>query len=102
MPINALLRAVLRAVGARYGAWAGAAGDPCTSGLGAAYREACSTIGRQVRVQLPDGRRLVGRADGVDDEGRLLVAAPDSPVVALAAGDVVHVRPDEPDGAEPS
>lgn len=101
---DTLLRAVLRAVGERYEAWAGAAGDPRTSGLGAAYREACSTIGRRVRVQLPDERRLVGRAEGVDDEGRLLVAAPDGAVVALAAGDVVHVRPDDPDdtGAGPS
>jgi len=83
---------VLRAVGARYVAWADAGGDPRASGLGAAYREACATIGRRVRVGLPDGAELVGTAQGVDDEGRLLVEQDGGHVTALAAGDVVHVR----------
>ena len=52
-----------------------------------AYRAACSTIGRQVRVELPGGELFEGRADGVDDDGRLVVDG--RPV---AAGDVVHVR----------
>ena len=55
--------------------------------LMAAYRAACSTIGRQVRVELPGGESFEGRADGVDDDGRLVVDG--RPV---AAGDVVHVR----------
>lgn len=52
-----------------------------------AYRAACSTIGRRVRVELPGGRRLAGRAESVDDDGRLVVDG--RPV---AAGDVVHLR----------
>jgi BirA family biotin operon repressor/biotin-[acetyl-CoA-carboxylase] ligase len=93
---DTVLRAVLRAVGAQYEAWTAAAGDPRASGLGAAYREACATIGRQVRVALPGGGELVGAAEGVDDDGRLVVAAADgSARTALAAGDVVHVRPAE-------
>lgn len=90
-----LLRAYLRALELRYGRWRAAGGDPRTSDIGAAYREACSTIGRGVRVHRPDGTTLAGLADGVDDEGRLLVlpeARPAGPVLALAAGDVVHVR----------
>ena len=55
--------------------------------LMAAYRAACSTIGRRVRVELPGGESFEGRADGVDDDGRLVVDG--RPV---AAGDVVHVR----------
>jgi BirA family transcriptional regulator, biotin operon repressor / biotin---[acetyl-CoA-carboxylase] ligase len=90
---DTVLRAVLRAVGARYEAWLAAAGDPRASGLGAAYREACATIGRSVRVLLPSGGELRGTAEGVDDEGRLLVADRSGEVTALAAGDVVHVRP---------
>ncbi len=55
--------------------------------LMAAYRGACSTIGRRVRVELPGGESWEGQADGVDDHGRLVVDG--RPV---AAGDVVHVR----------
>ncbi|MEA2716244.1 MAG: BirA family transcriptional regulator [Actinomycetota bacterium] len=55
--------------------------------LMAAYRAACSTIGHHVRVELPGGASLEGRATGVADDGRLLVDG--SPV---AAGDVVHLR----------
>ncbi|MEA2900512.1 MAG: BirA family transcriptional regulator [Actinomycetota bacterium] len=54
----------------------------------AAYRAACSTIGRRVRVELPGGGSFEGRADGVDDDGRLVVDGR-----SVAAGDVVHVRP---------
>ncbi|WP_228387555.1 MULTISPECIES: biotin--[acetyl-CoA-carboxylase] ligase [unclassified Nocardioides] len=60
--------------------------------LRAAYREACVTLGRDVRVELPSGAALLGRATDIDDTGRLLVEGPDGPV-AVGAGDVVHVRP---------
>ncbi len=51
------------------------------------WRAACSTIGRDVRVKLPD-RTLEGVATGVTDDGRLLVDG-----VPVSAGDVVHLRP---------
>jgi BirA family biotin operon repressor/biotin-[acetyl-CoA-carboxylase] ligase len=98
---DTVLRAVLRALADRYREWTTANGDP-RAGLAAVYRERCGTIGRRVRVELPDGTTLQGLADGVDDEGRLLVRAgtdaPDAPeasggvVRALSAGDVVHIR----------
>lgn len=91
---DTVLRAVLRGVGARYTAWVEAGGDPRASSVGAAYRERCATIGQQVRVELPGERVLSGEAEGVDDEGRLLVRGQSGDVRALAAGDVVHVRPD--------
>jgi BirA family biotin operon repressor/biotin-[acetyl-CoA-carboxylase] ligase len=55
----------------------------------ARYRAACSTVGQDVEVHLPDGAVLAGRAEDVDAHGRLIVAG--HPV---GAGDVVHVRPD--------
>jgi BirA family biotin operon repressor/biotin-[acetyl-CoA-carboxylase] ligase len=68
--------------------------------LAAVYRERCSTIGRRVRAHLPDGTTLEGLADGVDDEGRLLVRerpeSLDGRMHVLSAGDVVHIRPSEP------
>lgn len=48
------------------------------------YRTRCETIGRAVEVTLPGGRRVVGRATGIDDEGRLVVVGADGPEVILA------------------
>lgn len=90
---DTVLRAYLRALADRYRAWRRAAGDPRGSGIGAAYREFCLTIGRPVAVQLPAAVPVTGLAQGVDDDGQLLVGTPDGRVQALAAGDVVHVRP---------
>jgi BirA family transcriptional regulator, biotin operon repressor / biotin---[acetyl-CoA-carboxylase] ligase len=87
---SALLAAVLAAFGARYDAWQRAAGQ----GQRAAYLRACSTVGRQVRVELPAGRVLTGLAAGVDDDGRLQVDD-GSRMHRLGAGDVVHVRAGE-------
>jgi len=67
--------------------------DPVSSGLLAGYRAACATLGRQVRVELPAGRVLAGRAEDVDAGGRLLVRPPDAAsATAVSAGDVVHLR----------
>jgi BirA family biotin operon repressor/biotin-[acetyl-CoA-carboxylase] ligase len=56
-----------------------------------AYRQACATIGREVVVE-QGHRRLVGRAEGIDDEGRLVVQGANGRPEAVAAGDVIHVR----------
>ena len=73
---DTVLRAVLRGI-------ADALGDDSR----AAYRELCTTLGREVRVELPGGQTVTGTAEGVDDEGRLVVDG-----TAHAAGDVVHLR----------
>jgi len=88
---DTLLRATLRALAAGYREWVDAGGDAVACGLAARVRETCSTIGAGVRIELPGGADLTGVADGVDDEGRLLVDT-GSRVTAVAAGDVVHVR----------
>ena len=90
---DTVLRAVLRQFAADLHDWEAAGGGPRASGVGAAYREACTTIGRRVEVHLPAGPPLVGTAEGVDDDGRLLVRDDAGADHALAAGDVVHVRP---------
>jgi BirA family biotin operon repressor/biotin-[acetyl-CoA-carboxylase] ligase len=60
--------------------------------LAAAYRQACATVGRDVRVQLPDGV-VEGRAEALDDDGRLLVRLRvGERLLAVAVGDVVHLR----------
>jgi BirA family biotin operon repressor/biotin-[acetyl-CoA-carboxylase] ligase len=57
------------------------------------YRSHSATIGRRVRLVLPDGDR-VGVARDVTDEGHL-VAEVDGRLVTYAAADVVHLRPGE-------
>ena len=60
-------------------------------GLLAAYRRDCSTIGREVRVLLPDGEALTGTATTVDADGQLVVRTADGER-RVSAGDVLHVR----------
>jgi len=90
---QAILVAILREFERWYLSWTGGAapGDATACGLRAAYLSACSTVGHDVRVELPGGGALTGRATGVDAAGCLLVSAADG-VHAVSAGDVVHVR----------
>ena len=73
---DTLLRAVLRALN-------GVLGDRDVE----AYRALCSTLGQQVRLELPGGGAVEGLAEAVDDEGRLVIGG-----TAYAAGDVIHLR----------
>lgn len=66
-------------------------GEP--SGLREPYLARCGTVGRAVRVELPDGKALAGTATDVDGDGRLVVTPPGGAPVSVTAGDVVHVRP---------
>ncbi|QKW24253.1 biotin--[acetyl-CoA-carboxylase] ligase [Kitasatospora sp. NA04385] len=92
---STLLRAVLREFAELYGEWTAAGGDPHASGLLPAYTARCTTLNRPVRVQLPGGRELLGEAVAVDADGRLVVRTPDGARHPVAAGDVVHVRPQD-------
>ena len=71
----------------RYGA------DVDASGTLELVTDYCSTLGQQVRVQLPGGIDLLGTATGIDRSGRLQVRrSSDGSVTAVAAGDVTHLR----------
>ncbi|MBV9823119.1 MAG: biotin--[acetyl-CoA-carboxylase] ligase [Actinobacteria bacterium] len=75
-----------------YTAWQAHGGDAVTSGLAAGYRAVCATLGRDVSVQLASNT-LLGRAVAIDDSGRLLVRPTGGgDPMAVAAGDVTHVR----------
>jgi BirA family biotin operon repressor/biotin-[acetyl-CoA-carboxylase] ligase len=67
-------------------------GDADRSGLRTVVVERCSTIGREVRVELPGGAQLRGRATGIDPSGRLEVRDEAGQVRAVAAGDIIHLR----------
>jgi BirA family transcriptional regulator, biotin operon repressor / biotin---[acetyl-CoA-carboxylase] ligase len=87
-----LLLAILGELEHWYRAWQRAGGDPDRSGLRAEYTSLSATIGRTVRAELPGGQALSGPAAGVDSDGRLLVRVSSGSEVAVAAGDVVHLR----------
>lgn len=90
---QALLVAVLHQFEHWYLRWVGGPlpGDAQTSGLRAEYLRYSATVGQDVRVELPAGGVLVGRASDVDDTGRLIVATADG-LVPVSAGDVIHAR----------
>lgn len=87
-----LLLAILAGLEHWYRAWQQAGGDPDRSGLRQEYLRWSATIGRTVRAELPGGQALSGPAAGVDSDGRLLVRVSSGSEVAVAAGDVVHLR----------
>ena len=88
----ALLEALLGTVDERLADW-GTPGGP--GRLRAAYRAGCVTLGRDVVAHLPGSGELRGRAVDVDEHGRLVLEA-GSRRAAVAAGDVVHLRAEEP------
>lgn len=92
--LDRVLSAYLRALTATVTALWQSEGDADRSGLRALVVERCNTIGREVRVELPGGAELLGRATGIDAFGRLEVRDRDGQVRAVAAGDVIHLRSD--------
>ncbi|MBO0728840.1 MAG: biotin--[acetyl-CoA-carboxylase] ligase [Acidimicrobiaceae bacterium] len=80
-----LVIALLRALDGWLGRW---------DAVADAYRSACSTVGRRVRVEQVGGD-FEGVAEGLDEDGRLLVRV-QKELKAIAAGDVVHLRSAEP------
>lgn len=87
-----LLGAVLRRLLTDEADWRDAGGDPDATGLRGGYRAACATLGREVRVSLPDGSGLVARARDLDVDGRLVLREPSGAARTVAAGDIVHLR----------
>jgi BirA family transcriptional regulator, biotin operon repressor / biotin---[acetyl-CoA-carboxylase] ligase len=57
-----------------------------------AWAARLATLGRSVRVSLPDGRVLAGRAEGATSAGALLVRTSDDQIHTIWAGDIVTLR----------
>ena len=91
--LDNVLAGYLRNLKDLYQRWAAANGDAVQSGLRKQVIESCSTLGLSVKAILPGEQDLLGKAVGIDDTGRLILQ-PDSgaEVVAVAAGDIVHLR----------
>ena len=78
-----LLEHWLRALDRRLGHW---------DLIGHEYHRLCSTIGREVSVQMSHGVTVEGRAEATDGWGRLVLRRPDGSAEAVAVGDVTHLR----------
>ena len=89
-----LLAGLLDELGRRYLAWRDQAspGDADACGLRQEYARRCATLGREVTVTMPGTEPVTGTATGVDRAGRLEVRTVRG-LIAVTAGDVVHVRP---------
>ena len=59
-------------------------------------RRRSATLGRDVRVDLPGGRVVEGRAVDLTEDGHLVVETGDGDVTRVSVGDVVHARPTGP------
>jgi BirA family biotin operon repressor/biotin-[acetyl-CoA-carboxylase] ligase len=88
-----VLLAVLQTLWEAYATWQ-TGGDLAGMRLAESYAAACVSIRRLVRVELPSGEVLVGRAVEVDPGGRLVVETSEGQR-AVGAGDVIHVRDSE-------
>ena len=74
-----------------------AEGDARSSGLHEEVSRMCDTLGRRIRVELPDRSVVMGHAESLDHHGQLCVTL-DTPaerageVSVVGVGDVTHVR----------
>ena len=66
--------------------------DAAASGIAGRVNDLCGTLGAEVRIELPGDRQLLGVAERIDSDGRLLVRDANDEVQAVAAGDVTHLR----------
>lgn len=91
--LDAVLAAYLTELRRLTAVFCAAEGDAESSGLRQQVVDACDTIGRSVRVELPSGESPIGTATGLDSRGCLRVdIGPDAPPLVVAAGDVIHLR----------
>src|SRR5699024_9946719 len=99
---DAVATAVLEALAVRHTQWRACergGGSSVSDALLAEYSQACSTLGSDVRVELPGDVVRSGRAARVARQGRLVVGDTGpgrdgcgGGEFAVAAGDVTHLR----------
>ena len=87
-----VLAGYLRRLQRMVGEFEAAGGDADAAHLLAQARTLCTTLGREVRVELPGGEILEGVATDLDADGRLVVRDASGTLHPVAAGDVTHAR----------
>jgi BirA family biotin operon repressor/biotin-[acetyl-CoA-carboxylase] ligase len=73
--------------------------DHGTNRLALAYHQRCATIGQKVKATLANGDQCLGRAEGISQDGALMVrpdkaqpGAKEPAIVSLRVADIIHVR----------
>jgi len=101
---TALLKSYLSRFTALYRNFCNADGDPAAGMAGGPslhkrVESVMSTLGKQVRAQLPGDHEIIGHASRLDEYGSLLVVDNAKHEHVVTAGDVVHLRPWTPPGS---
>lgn len=100
-----LLKSYLSHFAVLYRGFCNADGDPAAGLAGGPslhkrVEAVMTTLGKQVRAQLPGDHEIIGHASRLDEYGSLLVVDRESREHVVTAGDVVHLRPwTAPDGS---
>jgi len=82
--VEALFDALTASMARRLAQWRRGGGFP---EIRADWTARAAGIGGDMRARLPD-REIIGRGEGLDDHGRLLLRLPDGSLEAIAAGEV--------------
>ena len=98
-----LLQSYLSRFATLYRSFCNADGDPAAGMAGGPslhkrVEHLLSTLGKQVRAQLPGDHEIIGHATRLDEYGSLLVVDAAGHEHVVTAGDVVHLRPWNPAG----
>lgn len=86
-----LLATIIQNLKKLYSELGAAGGDAISSGLREAILQISATVGQQVSVEFPDGKKAFGKAQDIDAAGRLVVETA-SETLTVSAGDVLHLR----------
>ena len=86
-----LLAAVIQNLKKLYFELSVSGGDAQDSGLREAILSLSATVGQQVSVEFPNGKKTFGLAKHIDSTGRLVVET-SSETLTVSAGDVLHLR----------
>ena len=96
-----LLKSYLSRFATLYRSFCNADGDPAAGMAGGPslhkrVEHLLTTLGKQVRAQLPGDHEIIGHATRLDEYGSLLVTDSAGREHVVTAGDVVHLRPWNP------
>jgi BirA family biotin operon repressor/biotin-[acetyl-CoA-carboxylase] ligase len=86
-----LLAAVIKNLKHLYQELNAASGDATISGLREEILKISATVGQQVSVEFPDGKKSFGKAQDIDAAGRLVLET-STETLTVSAGDVLHLR----------
>ena len=89
--IDAVLAEYLKNLQKNYDDFVSCNGEISGTELLSSLKNACGTIGRQVRAIMPGDKEIVGDAIDIDDLGRIVISH-DGKHTPVSVGDIVHLR----------